>query len=424
MKWSVLVNKNLENINYNLDTHHLGLYVKEARLRHGYRLTETAQGICAISVLSRIESGTFEPTPALFEKLAKKLEMKFPENDRRNPIGLFKAMIYRDDFGELDRLLNSDCLYEYEKPLLEFLVSVKNYDIKQAENYKTIVDRWAEHLNPMEEQIYTLFNAMFFFFKCEWEKGANFLELSYKIAQQQVNHDPLLYMEIAKYYFKIRCSHLGFVFLERAYHLFQEFLVKKSLVECLVIWCDEYIKLGELDEATGKLKQLHHFLELEENEILANDILSLSGRIAELRKELDVAEGIFLKLANENKEKLSESCLISIVEFYDGRGESSKIVNYINALDMKQMNAQTQILLEYYYYKTTNACCNDFEIFLLDDAIPQAMNDLNVANVTMYMKDLTKFYETKKSYKGIATTYQELEAFRNRLCKMKIIQMI
>lgn len=416
------MDKKLENINYNIDTHHLGLYVKEARLRHGYRLTEVARDICAISVLSRIETGTFEPTPALFEKLSKKLEMKFPENDRRNPIALFKAMIYRDEFGEIDSLLNSDSLYDYEKPLLGFLVAVKKYDIKKAEKFKDIVDKWAEHLNPMEEQIYTLFNAMYFFSKCEWEEGANFLELSYIIAQQKVIKDPLLYMEIAKYYFKIRCSHLGFVFLERAYSLFQKFLAKKSIVECLVMWCDEYIKLGEFDVASGKLGQLHHFLQLEENDLLANDILSLSGRIAGLRKQPAVAENIFSKLASENKEKLSDSCLISIIEFYYGQGNLSRILDFINELNMKQMSNQMQILLEYYYYKATDADSNDFEIFLLDDAIPQAMNDLNVASTMMYMKDLAKFYEIKKSNKGIATTYQELEAFRNRLSKMRTLQ--
>jgi len=416
------MNKKLENINYNIETHHLGLYVKEARLRQGYRLTEVAEDICAISVLSRIESGGLEPTPALFEKLAEKLEMKFPGDDRQDPIALFKAMIYHDNFGEVDHMLNSDCLYDYEKPLLAFLVAVKKGDIKKAEPFKNVIDKWAEHLNPMEEQIYTLFNAIYFFAKYEWEKGVSFLELSYKIAQQKATPDPFLYLEIAKYYFKVERSHLGFIFLEQAYNLFQKFLAKKPIVECLIMGCDEYVKLGDLDAAADKLEQLHHFLELEENEVLANDILSLSGRIAELRQGSKAAERIFFKLASGNKEALSQPCLVSIIAFYYERNKFSQILDFIDKLDMKKMSIRMQILLEYYYYKATHVCNNDFEIFLIDDAIPQAINDFDALSVTMYMKDLAKFYEAKKSYKRMATTYQELEAFRNRLRKMKTIQ--
>ena len=418
------MNKKLENINDNIDTHHLGLYIKEARLRQGYRLTEVAQGICAISVLSRIESGAFEPTPALFEKLSEKLEMKFPKRDRLNPIASFKTMIYRHQFEEIDRLFNRDQLYDYEKPLFSFLVAVKKGEMEKAETFKKVVDKWAGHLNLKEKQMYTLFNAIYFFSQCEWEEGADFLEQSYKIAQQKVIEDPLLEMEIAKYYFKVGRSHLGFVFLDRAYILFQKFLAKKSIFECLVIGCDEYIKLGELNVALGKIEQLHHFLELDENEILANDILSLSGRVAQLRKQPVAAENIFSKLASEKKEKLSESCLISIVEFYYERGNLSRVLSFIDGLErqMKMMSHQLQTLLEYYYYKATDWINNDFEIFLLDDAIPQAMEDLNSASIMMYMKDLVKFYEIKKSNKGIATTYQALEAFRNRLSKMKTMQ--
>ena len=415
------MNKKQEFITYNSDTHHLGLYVKEARLRHGYRLAEAAQGICAISVLSRIESGTCEPTPILFEKLSEKLEMKFPTADRQDPIGLFRMMSYRGDFSEMDQLLQGGDLYDYEKPLLAFLVAVKRGEIKKAEKFKAIVDRWAQHLNPVEAQVYTLFNGKYFFAKCEWEEGVNFLASSYKIAHQNMIHDPFLYLEIGKYYFKIERSHLGFVFLERASALFQKFLAKKLIIECLIIGCDAYIKLGELDEATGKLEQLHHFLELEEDAALANDLLSLSGRIDEWREDLRTAESTFLKLATENKENLSESCLMSIIAFYNRCHQPNRVLAFIDEIEVKQMSAQMQILLEYYYYKATDTCDNDFELFLLDDAIPQAMKHLNVSHVTMYMKALAEFYEVKKRYKGIATTYQELEAFRNRLQKMKTV---
>lgn len=414
------MNQKSEYHHDNINAHHLGLYIKEARLRRKYRLAETASGICSISILSRIESGILEPSPIIFEKLAKKLELKFPDCKWRNPISSLKAMIYRDDLDEVDSLLNSDCLYDYERPFLAFLVAVKKDDIKKAEKFKNIIDRWAEHLNPMEAQIYKLFNAMYFFSKYEWEEGANYLELSYKIAQQHAIHDPLLDMEIAKYYFTISCTHLGFVFLEKAYCLFQKVLVKKSLIECLIMWCDEYIKLGELSAATDKLEQLQHFLELEQNEILENDILSLAGRIASLRQELDVAQSIFLKLANKNKHNLSELCLMSIIEFYDVRGATDRISDLMNKLDMKQMSQQMQIALEYYYYKITATFCNDYERFLLDDAIPQSMLALNVARVTMYMKVLIQLYELRRSYRRIAKTYQELEAFRDKLCKMKI----
>ena len=420
------MNKKFGSINYIIDTHHLGLYVKEARLRHGYRLTEVAHEVCSVSVLSRIESGICDPTPVLFEKLAKKLKMRFPESDRQDPIEIFKTMIYCHNTQSMEDLLQDDCLYDYELPLLSFLMAVKKCDLKKAEKYKSIVDNWSNHLNLKEKQIYTLFNGIYYFLKYQWIEGARFLELSLKAANQRGIEEPLLYIEIAKYYFKTERNHLGFVFIKRAHDLFQKLLASKYTIECVVIWCDEYIKLGELDVASEKLEQLHHLQRLANDEMLANDILSFSGRISQLRGQGDIAEQIFFKLANKNIKNLSDSCLISIIEFYYSQGHLNQILDFINGLEsnIKKMSYKIQTLLEYYYYKATNEAHYDydFEIFLLDDAIPQARDDLDLANITMYVGDLVKLYEIKKSNKGIAMTYAALESFRNKLSNMQTIQ--
>ena len=73
--------KNKKNIRYSIDEHHHGLFVKEARLRQGYRLIEVANEICDTSYLSKVESGIIVPPLDIFEKIAEKLDIRFPSSE-------------------------------------------------------------------------------------------------------------------------------------------------------------------------------------------------------------------------------------------------------------------------------------------------------------------------------------------------------
>ncbi|MCL2559193.1 MAG: helix-turn-helix transcriptional regulator [Turicibacter sp.] len=404
--------------------HHLGLYIKEARLRQGYRLTEVAQGICAVSLLSRIESGTFEPTPTIFEKLSRRLDLTFPTQHRRDPIETFRTLLCRREFEKLEQLLVGDDLFDYEKALLEFLLSVEKQDVAKALQLKKMIDKWAEHLNPREKQMYTLFHAMDCFSRQEWEAGVNFLEMSYRIALEKGIEDPLLLMALGKYYVKIGRVHLGFTFLEEAYQLLQKFLAQKLMVACLVVLCEEYIKIGEYDVATRKLAQIERLLDLEASAGTMHDYLRLSGQIAEGRGDRVVAERIFAQLRNEKHIRCSSACLEALVDFYYRAGRMEVVRELIAEVEVQKLNNRMKMWLEYYYYKITDTDVNDFELFLLDDAIPIALQDLDVAHATMYLKDLIVIYEGKKSHKGVALTYRKLEQFRNRLEQMRTIQAV
>jgi len=245
-------NKNHKNTRYSIDSHHHGLFVKEARLRKGYRLAEVANEICDTSYLCKIESGAVIPPPELFSKLVEKLHIQFPSETRMCPIGVFRKSLYQEDMSVIESGLVNDLFHHYEIQMFNFFQAVINNELSEAFTLKKMIDQFYHHFNLKEKQTYMLFSGIYFFKSFEWEKGKKYFEKSLELTHQIKEEDPYLYFELAKYYFQMQKGCLGFSYLERATTEFKKIFEKEWVFRCGILWCRESMRNDDVRNSTTR----------------------------------------------------------------------------------------------------------------------------------------------------------------------------
>ena len=406
---------NKKSIRYNIDNHHHGLFIKEARLRQDYKITDLAEGICSPSYLSKIESGDTRPSPDIFEALAKRLNIQFPLSKEGSLVQVFRQFIYEKRLDQIDNYLLSGNLHHYELQLGQFFRAVLFDDSEKAFFYRKSISQFAYHLNDEEQQFYLLFSGICAFKHCEWEKGKKFFKRSLDIMFKMKFDDPYLYFQLAQYYFKTQNVSLGFAFLERSISEFRVLYAKEWVFDCTVIRCREYLKNNEVENAETELQTLRKIISPNQECPSWSDVFSLQGMVYEQRKQLNQAENCFLESVQMRSGEVKEECLVEALKFHFTYQNTNQLLRLMEQLDIDTLDKRNQILVDYYYLKITNVDRVDFEMFLKKDALPYAVKTLNARDVMMYTKELTRICRESLRHKKVAEAYYKWEQFRDNL---------
>jgi len=403
---------NKKNVKYGIDNHHHGLFVKEARLRHGYRLSEVAEEICDASYLSKVESGRLFPRVEVFEKIVKKLDIKFPTGERICPISIFKQALYQGNMEMMKPYLTHDGLHQYEIRLIDFFRCVMTDDLEAAAILVKDLEQFKFHFDQEEEHTYLLFAGVYFFKIFEWEKGKQYLEKSCNIKKEE---NPYLCLQLAKYYFRVQKACMGFIWLDRAISEFRRTFEQSWVFECDMLWCRESISNGDVGAVEGKIEEWKRLIDPSSSNPQWSDIFNILALLREENGRYKEAEELHLKSIEKRDGKIQEICFIDTIKFYYHRQKRSKLIQLIERLKISELSVENRILVDFYYLKFTNEDSECFENFLKKDAIPYAMAGLHHQNATLYTRELIKFYRRKTSYKKVSDAYYELEKFCDTL---------
>ena len=406
---------NKRSIKYNIDAHHHGLFIKEARLRQGYRLTEIANGICDISYLSKIESGTNIPSSKILEKLSEKLNIQFPLKENVCPITIFRKFLYQEDLSILESCLASNVLHQYEIRMINFFQSVINDELFRAFTLKKVIDQFSHHFNKKEKQIYMLFSGIFFFKNFEWEKGKRCFEKSLALSCELKEEDPYLCFELAKYYFRMQKTCLGFSYLERATIEFKKIFEKDWVFRCGILWCREAMINGDIRSAELRSGELRRIINPCKDHLQWSSFFNVLGMIYEKRGRNIQAEEYYTKSIEQRCGKIDEEFIIDIIKFYDRIQDDDQMIKLIERLDLSSLSARSRMIIDFYYFKMSDKASEHFEAFLRKDAIPFAMKGLDSQSVSLYTNELIKYHRDRLSYKKVADAYHTLEKFRRKV---------
>jgi len=399
------------NIRYNIDKHHHGLFVKEARLRHGYRLTEVATEICDISYLSKIESGSIIPPPDIFEKIAEKLDIRFPSVEQTCPIDIFRKSLYQEDASIVEAHLKRNNFHHYEDQLINFFLAVQNDELAKAFTLKKLIDQYRHHFNEKEDQLFLLFSGLYFFKVFEWDAGKRCFKHSLDLMRKMNEEDPFLYFKLAKYYFQMQKTCMGFSYLERATTEFKKIFEKDWVFKCDILWCRESIKTGDIRAIERRLGELRKIISPRQDHSQWSSFFNILGMIYEKRGQNIQAEEYYTKSIELRDGKINEDFVIDAIEFHYRRQNGNQLVKLIEELDLSNFGTRSKLLIDFYYFKVTDETSEIFESFLRKDAIPFAIKGLDNKSVSLYTKELTKYYRNSFSHKKVADAYYKWEKF-------------
>ena len=402
---------NKKSIRYSIDKHHHGLFVKEARLRRGYRLTEVAAEICDTSYLSKIESGSIIPQLEVFEKLAEKLNIQFPSEERMCPIDTFRKFLYQEDVGILEACLNNNCFHHYEVQMISFFQAVLDDELSKAFTLKKLIDQYRHHFNEKEDQFYMIFSGLYYFKVFEWDSGKKCFKNSLDLMCQMNEEDPYLYFELAKYYFQLQKTCIGLSYLERATTEFKKMLEKEWVFKCGILWCKESIRTGDINAIETRLEELKMIINSSKDHLQWSSFFNILGMIHEHRGQNIQAEEYYTKSIEQRDGKVNEDFIIDVIEFQYRRQNNTQMVKLIEGLDLNCFKTRNKMLADFYYFKVTDVTSEHFESFLRKDAIPYAMKGLDHKSVSLYTKELTKYYRNRLSHKKVAEAYYKWEKF-------------
>ncbi|MCL1989334.1 MAG: helix-turn-helix domain-containing protein [Defluviitaleaceae bacterium] len=406
---------NKKNIKYGIDNHHHGLFVKEARLRQGYRLTEVANEICHASYLSKVESGRLFPRTEIFEKIVEKLGIQFPTEDRLCPIEIFRKALYQKDMSLVDPYLKNNMLHHYEIQLIKFFRAVVTEHLTEAFEFKKKIDQFNAHFNVKEEQAYLLFSGVYLFKNFEWEEGRRCLEKSFELTQEVKKEDPYLCFELAKYYFQLQKVCMGFSYLARATVEFKKMFEKTWVFECDMLWCRESVRNGDIKHVEMKLEEWKKLIEPSRDHLQWSSLFNVLALVCEKRGQLTQAEEYYLKSVEEREGEIKEECIIDIIKFYYRGQNRDQLIKLIERLNLSRLSAKSRMLADFYYLKITDEINEYFESFLKKDAIPFAMKGLDHQHAALYTRELANYYRKKLSYKKVADAYYVWEKFCDTL---------
>ena len=406
---------NKKSIRYNIDAHHHGLFVKEARLRQGYRLMEVAEEICDISYLSKIESGIIVPRPDVFEKIAEKLDIKFPSKERMCPIRIFRKALYQEDMNIIESCLTIDIFHHYEIQMINFFQAVINGNLSEAFVLKKTIDQFQHHFNVKEEQFYMLFSGIYFLKNFQWESGEKCFQKSLDLAYQMNEEDPYLYFELAKYYFQMQKTRLGFSYLECAITEFKKIFEKEWAFKCSVLWCRESMQNDDVRNVEMRLEELRKIINPREDHFQWSGFFNVLGMICEKRGQNIQAEEYYTRSIEPRDGKIDENFIIDTIKFYYYRQNNTQLLKLIEKLDLNFLSLRSRLLIDFYYFKVTDETSEYFEKFLKKDAIPFAMKGLDYRSAALYTKELTRYYRNRQSHKKVAEAYYKWEKFCDKL---------
>jgi len=412
---------NKKNIRYSIDKHHHGLFVKEARLRHGYRLTEVAEEICDASYLSKVETGTIIPAPEIFEKIVEKLSIRFPQAERICPIDTFRKSLYQEDMGIVESLLVDDNFHHYEIQLINFFQAVLDDELSTAFTLKKLIDQFQYHFNKKEEQFYMLFSGIYFFKVFEWGEGKKCFKQSFDLVCQMKEEDPYLYFKLAEYYFHMQKTCMGLSYLERSTEGFKKIYEKGWVFRCGILWCKEAVKTGDIRSAEKRLEELRLIINPCKNHSQWSSFFNILGMIYEEHGQNMQAEECYKKSIEQRDGKIKEDFIVDTIKFYYYSRNNIQLMRLIEELDLDSFKTRNKMLIDFYYFKATDETSDNFESFLRKDAIPFAIKGLDHQRVSLYTKELTKYYRNKQSHKKVADAYYKWEKFCD---EVNLIRMI
>lgn len=409
------------NVKYHIDSHHHGLFVKEARLRQGYRLAEVAKDICDVSYLSKIESGTLTPSLDVFEKITKKLSIQFPAIERVCPKEVFRKALYEENMAIIRSFVAVETCHHYEIQLIDFFQAVLEDDLTKATVLKKSIDRFGHHFNSKEEQIYLLFSGMYFFKKFDWETGETCFKRSLALTAQIGEEDPYLYLQLAKYYFQLQKGFLGFSYLKQATEAFKKIFEKAWVFKCDVLWFKEAIKHGDMKNVEAKLEGLRKMIEPAENPLQWSSFFNILALVYEKQKKYMQAEECYYRSMELGGKNVEESHIIDTIKFHNTRQNHQQLIKLIEKLEMLDLSAHGRMLVDFYYFKATEPTSVYFEKFLKQDALPFALKGRDYEHVGLYTEELISYYRFKSSYKKVVDAYDMWKQFCMQLKKIEKI---
>jgi len=305
--------------------------------------------------------------------------------------------------------------------MINFFQAVLNDELSKAFTIKKLIDQFQHHFNEKEEQFYMLFSGIYFFKIFEWENGKTCFKQSLDLMCQMKEKDPYLYFNLAKYYFQMQKACLGFSYLKYATAEFKKIFEKEWVFKCGILWCRESIRTGDIKSVEMRLEELRKIINSRKDHLQWSDFFNILGMIYEARGQNIQAEEYYIKSIERRDGEINEDCIIDTIKFHYHRQNSDQLIKLIEGLDLSCLSVRSKMLIDFYYFKVTDETSEYFEVFLRKDAIPFAMKGLDHHSVSLYTKELTKYYRNKQSHKKVADAYYKWEKFCDEL---NLIDMI
>jgi len=399
------------NIKYHIDAHHHGLYVKEARLRQGYKLAEVANNICDTSYLSKIESGRLIPSPEIFEKISERLNLEFPPEERLCPMDVFKDAMYEENMAIIDEHMSKNECHHYERQLIEFFRAVLDDVRDVARKIKAHVDQFQSHLSAKEESIYLLFVGLYSLKRYKWKEAEHAFKQALALAAVTKEKDPYLLMTLGQYYFKVGKMCLGFSYMEDAIVEFKRVFARKWVFHCEIMLCLEYLQVGNVTAVKDKLDMIKRLIEPGEKDLKKNIYYTLVAAVYEHEQKFILADDYYERSVAFVDGKRDERALIAQIAYLYRRQNYENMLKLVYTIDQTTVSELTRLMIDFYAYKATDPLSGDFEAFLRKDAIVYADKTLDYRHMDLFTKELSSYHRHKMSHRKVAEAYYRWEQF-------------
>lgn len=395
---------------------HSGLLLRDHRLKLGLTLSEASLHICTSSYLSRLEKGTASPTPAILKKLSKRLHITSTTEQTitKDWISPFRLALHQHDLKLLERLINNSLTtYHYQKILQIFVFDVINQKTSELKLNHDYLLLFQDYMTLEELQLFYHYVGTYYENEANPELSLHYFRLALRLNRKNPQQDGLLFLSLAKHYFKHGNPNRGIHHLQDALSLFTDELFIKYKIDCELLLCYYYVKSHIYSKAKPLLHKLHYLLKFNDPyEQYPSYLLVLGGYYLETNRYLE-AEKRYQQALRLNPHRLEG--ILCLLELYHHSKDVTKQCKFIEQLELKAQSLPKSLIIQMNYYKFLyqESLTESFRLFLQKEAIPDAIQTANFNYYYYYSCSLIEYYEKVGKYKLALKLYQEL---KNKRC--------
>lgn len=406
-------------INSPHQTSHVGLILREARIRQKQTLEFVSGEICAPATLSKIELGIIQPSPKILQDLLKRLTLDSIKNQQPSPhddwLSPFRLVLEQGNCNHLEIVYNIPSEpYLYQTVLKQFVINLTLSHFSQIDQFYEFLLNFQPYMSLEECLLFYHFVGVYYFALKKPKLAIKYYRLAFNLSQKLKSENPLLSLHLAQYYFKFNHSTRAVYHLNDARQGFSSRYLIKYTLECELLFCEDYIKNHAYTKVKALLFKLYHQLKLDDPYEYLNRLLNLMGDYYCQTQDYNQAERYYKKALFSYQ--TAPSSLVKLLNLYHQSGQKTKQISFIKKVKSNNdLPKDIAYLITYYEFLTHNPYDDLFRIFLLKEAIPVAIKSADFHYYERYANALINLYLEKGKYKLAFQTQDKLTKYHESL---------
>ena len=398
---------------------HVGLTLRESRIRQHQTLEFVSDKICTPATLSKIELGMIHPSPKILQNLLKRLTLDSIPDIKKSPhhdwLSSFRLVLDQGNLHYLESIYQiSSEPYPYQTVLKQFVINLTLSHLNQIHLTYEYLLNFQPYMSLEECLLFYHFVGVYHLKLENPILTIKYYRLAFKLSQHLKLENSLLSLHLAQYYFNFNHSIQAIHHLNDALQGFSSRYLMKYTLECELLLCEDYIKNHVYTKVPPLMFKLYHQLKLDDPFHYLNRLLNLMGDYYFKIKEYNQAERYYKKALFS--ESTAPSSLMKLLHLYYQSAQSTKQVSLIQKVKLnKDLPQEIIYLIKYYEFLTHDPYGDLFRIFLLKEAIPVAIQSADFHQYERYATALINLYLEKGKYKMAFQTQDKLSKYHESL---------